>query len=353
MSMGAVCATVVYRIKDGQLSNVKERTVSSEQFSTFIAAAVQATSAFLDLDAGLDKADRLIAEAAAQGAELIVFPEAWLPTYPYWPPTLEGPDAAAIFDCYAELWANAVEVPGPATERLGAAARAAGAVVVMGVNEREPGHGTLYNTLLYFGPDGKLIGKHRKLVPTYIERCFWGQGDGSTLGVVPTPLGRLGGLICFEHAMPLARYALIAQGEQVHVAAWPGYGGGLTNIMDFSLRHHAFEAQAFVVSACGYLDRNAVPAEFPLCSHLPDGVEGGSQIINPQGEVIAGPLLGAEGILTAEIDLRAVIKAKAWLDGAGHYARAEVLQLTINPQSVQAWRGTAVEEVMPLVPIIR
>ena len=188
----------------------------------------------------------------------------------------------------------------------------------------------------------------QNLVPTYIERCYWGQGDGSTLGVVPTHLGRIGGLICFEHAMPLARYALIAQGEQVHVAAWPGYGG-LADIMEFSLRHHAFEAQAFVVSACGYLDRESVSTGFPLRTHLPDGVDGGSQIINPQGEVIAGPLRGAEGILTAEIDLREVVKAKAWLDGAGHYARAEVLQLTVNPQAIQTWHGTVVEEVRPLV----
>lgn len=325
--------------------------MSGAEFPKFIAAAVQAASAFLDLDAGLAKAERLIAEAAARGAELIVFPETWLPTYPYWPPTLEGPDAAPIFDCYADLWANAVEAPGPATKRLGAAAREAGAVVVMGVNERESGHGTLYNTLLTFGPDGRLIGKHRKLVPTYIERCFWGQGDGSTLGVVPTHLGRLGGLICFEHVMPLARYALIAQGEQIHVAAWPGYGGGLTDIMDFSLRHHAFEAQAFVISACGFLDRGAVPAEFPLRDHLPDGVDGGSQIVNPQGMVIAGPLRGIEGILTAEIDLREVARAKAWLDGAGHYARAEVLRLTVNTRPVQAWSGAA--EVMPDLAAIR
>lgn len=325
--------------------------MQSAPFPRFIAAAIQAAPAFLDLDAGLATAERLIAEAAAQGAELIVFPETWLPTYPYWPPTLEGPDAAHIFDCYAELWANAVEAPGPATERLGAAARSASAVVVMGVNEREQGNGTLYNTLLFFGPDGRLIGKHRKLVPTYIERCFWGQGDGSTLGVVPTHLGRLGGLICFEHAMPLARYALIAQGEHVHVAAWPGYGGGLTDIMDFSLRHHAFEAQAFVISACGYLDRAAIPASFPLRDHLPDGVDGGSQIIGPHGEVLAGPLRGAEGILTAEIDLREVVKAKAWLDGAGHYARSEVLQLTVNAQPVQTWHGAPIEEAEPVLPV--
>ncbi len=321
--------------------------MGGNQFPKFIAAAVQASPAFLDLEAGLEKAERLIADAAARGAELIVFPEAWLPTYPYWPPTLDWPDAAHIFDCYAELWANAVDVPGPATERLGAAARAAGAVVVVGVNEREAVSGTLYNTLLTFGSAGGLINIHRKLVPTYIERCFWGQGDGSTLGVVPTPLGRMGGLICFEHAMPLARAALIAQNEQVHVATWPGYGG-LAEIMDFSLRHHAFEAQAFVVSACGYLDRDAVPADFPLRGHLPAGVDGGSLIVNPRGDVIAGPLRGAEGILTAAIDLREVAKAKAWLDGAGHYARAEVLQLTVNRRPIRAWHEDVREEATPV-----
>lgn len=316
------------------------------QFPKFVAAAVQASPAFLDLEAGLAKAERLIADAAAQGAELVAFPETWLPTYPYWPPTLDGPDAAHIFDCYAELWANAVDVPGPTTERLGAAARAAGAVVVMGVNEREALSGTLYNTLLTFGPAGDLINVHRKLVPTYIERCFWGQGDGSTLGVVPTHLGRIGGLICFEHAMPLARAALITQNEQIHVAAWPGYGG-LADVMDFSLRHHAFEAQAFVISACGYLDRDAVPADFPLRGYLPDGVDGGSLIVNPRGEIIAGPLRGEEGILTAVIDLREVAKAKAWLDGAGHYARAEVLQLTVNRNPIRAWQAAGQEEIIP------
>jgi predicted amidohydrolase len=304
-------------------------------YPRFVAAAAQAAPAFLDLEAGLAKAERLIAEAAARGAELIVFPEGWLPTYPYWPPTLSGPDERHIFECYAELWANAVEIPGPAIERLGAAVRDANAVVVMGVNERAAIGGTLYSTLIYLGRDGRLLGKHRKLVPTYVERCFWGQGDGSTLGVVETDLGRLGGLICFEHVMPLARYAMIAGGEQIHVAAWPGYGG-IANIMDCSLRHHAFEAQAFVVSACAVLDAGAIPAPFPLRDHLPGGVTGGSMIVGPRGEVIAGPLWDGEGILTAEIDLREVAKAKAWVDGAGHYARSEVLRLTVNTAPVRA-----------------
>jgi nitrilase len=316
-------------------------------FPRFVAAAVQAAPAFLDLEAGLAKAERLITEAAALGAELIVFPEAWLPTYPYWPPTLSGPDEAHIFDCYADLWANAVEIPGPATARLGAAARDANAIVVMGVNEREATSGTLYNTLVYFGRDGCLLGKHRKLVPTYTERCFWGQGAGDTLGVVSTDLGRLGGLICFEHAMPLARYAMIAQGEQVHVATWPGYGG-LGAIMEFSLRHHAFEAQAYVVSACACLDPAAVPASFPLRRHLPEGVDGGSMIVDPHGNVIAGPLRGGEGILTAEIDLREVAKAKAWLDGAAHYARPEVLGLTIHGVPLRPWPGSPGREVVPM-----
>lgn len=323
--------------------------MATRAYPRFIVAAVQAAPAFLDLEAGLDKAARLIAEAAAAGAELIVFPEAWLPTYPYWPPTLIGPDEAHIFDCYAELWANAVEIPGPATDRLGAAARAAGALVAIGVNEREAGSGTLYNTLLFIGREGQVLGKHRKLVPTYTERCFWGQGDGSTLAVIPTELGRLGGLICFEHAMPLARYALIAGGEQIHVAAWPGYGGRVAEIMDFSLRHHAFEAQAFVVSACGYFERSAVPADFPLREHLPAAVEGGSVIVDPHGVVLAGPLRGREGILTATIDLREVARAKAWVDGAGHYARAEVLQLLVNRTPVRPWReATGQEEVAPM-----
>src|ERR687897_360321 len=188
----------------------------------YTAAAIQATPVFLDREATLAKALRLIEEVAASGSRLMVFPEAFIPGYPFWI-WRDGPDDMPGLEqkAFAALWRESIDVPGPETEQLGHAARAAASCVVIGVNERESAHGrgTLYNTLLTFGPDGSLLGRHRKLVPTYKERTVWGQGDGSTLDVHATPLGRIGGLICWENYMPLVRYHQYAQGVQVHVAA--------------------------------------------------------------------------------------------------------------------------------------
>ena len=298
----------------------------------YVAAAVQATPVFLDREATVEKACRLVAEAAELGARLVVFPEAFVAGYPYWlwgdrPAAVEGPEQRA----FAALWREAVDVPGPASERLGAAARAAGACVVIGVNERESayGRGTLYNTLLTFGPDGSLLGRHRKLVPTYKERTVWGSGDGSTLAVHPTPLGRIGGLICWENFMPLARYHQYAQGVQVHVAATVDDSPSWQQLV----RTIAAEGRIFVVAVCQRFARSQFPDESILGGFPPEAdvfSGGGSLIVAPGGEVLAGPLEGGEGILTAEIDLARVVAEKHSLDVAGHYARPDVFRLTVN-----------------------
>ena len=298
----------------------------------YVAAAVQATPVFLDREATIEKACRLIGEAAALGARLVVFPEAFVAGYPYWlwgdrPGQVPGLEQKA----FAALWREAVDVPGPATERLGEAAQAAGAGVVVGVNERESayGRGTLYNTLLTFGPDGQLLGRHRKLVPTYKERTVWGAGDGSTLAVHATPVGRLSGLICWENYMPLARYHQYAQGAQVHVAATVEDSPSWQRLV----RTIAAEGRVFVIAVCQRFARSQFPDE-PLLAGFAPAADvlsgGGSMIVAPGGEVLAGPLDGGEGILTAEIDLARVVEEKHSLDVAGHYARPDVFRLTVD-----------------------
>ncbi len=294
-----------------------------DQLPAFTAAAVQAAPIFMDRDATVDKGCELIAEAAESGARLIVFPETWIPTYPWWTAS------PSLFSgrIFAELWKNAVEIPSDATDRLGAAAKAAGAYVVMGINERDiASRGTLYNTLLYFGPNGNILHKHRKLVPTFTERTVWGFGDGSDLQVLDTALGRLGGLICWEHEVTLAKYALYGQGEQVHCATWPAYSSQNDHI-DFGMRQYAFEGACFVISACGVRPEPELPPEY---GGARVEANGGSAIVGPDGRYLAGPVYDREEILYAEIDLTAAIHEKHSRDVAGHYARPDVFHLTIN-----------------------
>jgi predicted amidohydrolase len=304
---------------------VSRRSVMGDQLPKFTAAAVQAEPVFLDRDATVEKARGLIAEAGAAGAKLIVFPETWIPTYPWWI------GSAGVFSAraYADLWKNAVEVPSPATDALGDAARAAGAYVVLGINERDlASRGTIYNTLLYLGPDGDVLHKHRKLIPTFTERTVWGFGDGSDLHVLQTPLGRLGGLICWEHEVTLAKYALYAQGEQVHCATWPAYSSQNAHI-DFGMRQYAFEGACFVISACG------VRSDATLTKDFGGGkaeANGGSAIVAPNGAYLAGPVYDREEILYAEIDLEAAIREKHSRDVAGHYARPDVFRLVVNTE---------------------
>jgi len=306
------------------------------------AAAVQAESAVLDVDGGAEKACRLIAEAAGMGARLIVFPESFIPVYPngsLWGRGLSRFGAPEAKRAFARMHRNSVEVPGPVTERLARAAGEAKALVVIGVSEREARRDTLFNTLVFLGPDGAYLGKHRKLVPTNHERLLWGMGDGSTLGVFDTPVGRVGGLICWENWMPLARYALYAQGEQIHLAP----NADDREIFLVNARNTAAEGRVFVVCAGTYLRKSRYPADFELKEDLAPLAEelgtGGSAIIGPDGEFLAGPLWNQEGILIADLDLDRIPQERQLLDVTGHFARPDVLSLRFNRSPQRSLEG--------------
>ena len=305
----------------------------------FTVAAVQAAYVLLDREATLTRVEELIAEAAGLGADLVVLPEAFVPGTPLWIDTVPIWDGDGPW--YARLVDQAVVVPGPATARIGAAARAAGVHVVIGVQEREPHGTTIYNTVLYVGPDGRLLGKHRKLMPTGAERTVWGQGDGSMLEVVPTALGRLGGLICWENYMPLARFHLYAQGVEVWLAPTLARGDGWVATM----RHIAREGRVWVIGVNPALRTDQVPADLPDRERLTrvldeeDGewLEPGNTVIcDPSGELVAGPLRHAEGILTAEIDLGQVAELRRLFDPVGHYNRPDVFQLQVDTRPRRA-----------------
>jgi nitrilase len=295
-------------------------------------AAVQAAYVLMDQDACLEKAVNLLRDAADGGAEIVVFPEVFIPGTPIWidsRPIWDGDD-----DWYAMLVDNAVVVPGPVTEALGAAARAAGAYLVIGVDEREPHGSTIYNTTLYFGPDGTLLGKHRKLMPTGSERTVWGMGDGSTLPVIDTPHGRLSGLTCWENYMPLTRFYLYSQGVDIWTAPTLASGDGWIAAMS----HIALEGRCYVVGVnpCVHIDQ--IPADFPHRDQVwrADQNEGGwvepgnSVIIHPTGKVLAGPARHAETILFADVDLAAVRSARRYFDPVGHYHRPDIFQLHVD-----------------------
>lgn len=302
----------------------------------FKAAAAHAAPVFLDRDATTDKVCRLIAEAGKQDVKLLVFPEVFIPGFPYWincyPPIVQPP----LQTRYA---AQSVEVPGPEIARIQSAAEEAGMVVVVGVSERDGG--TLYNTQVFLGDGGQLLGKHRKLQPTYAERGVWGQGDGSTLLVWETNVGKLGGLACWEHTMNLARQALILQGEQVHAGSWPGFStlAGFTDVFDLQVeamsRNHALTGQCFVVVA-----ENPVTAEMLTVMEEALGPQefvtaggGWSAIIHPMTHYLAGPQTGPEErLVAAEIDLDDIAVLKVFVDGAGHYSRPEILRLVVDTE---------------------
>lgn len=300
-------------------------------------AVIQASPVFMDLEASLVKAVALVGQAANTGAMLVALGETWLPGYPAW---LDHCPGAALWNheptkqVFARLRQNSVVVPGPETERLGQAAREHKLALVIGVNERVtqgPGNGTLYNTLLTFGPDGKLLNHHRKLVPTYTERLVWGQGDGAGLGAAETPLGRVGGLVCWEHWMPLARQALHTSGEHIHVAVWPT----VHEMHQIASRHYAFEARCFVLAAGLIMRVRDLPPELDMPAELANSdddllLRGGSAVIGPDGRYIAGPIYDEETVLTAEIDLSEIDREKMTLDVSGHYGRPDVFGLTLN-----------------------
>lgn len=296
-------------------------------------AVVQAAPVLFEREATVDKAVHLALEAAAQGARLILFPEAFVPAYPRglsFGVTVghRTPEGRRLWQRY---WENAVDVPGPATERLGQTAREAQAYVAIGVIERdESSRGTLYCTLLYFGPDGRLLGKHRKLKPTAAERLIWGEGDGTTLTVVSTDFGKVGGLICWENYMPLARMAMYSQGVEIYLAPT----ADARETWEATLIHIACEGRCFVLGCNQFVTREMYPADLPgyaeLSSQSDIMCRGGSAIVSPLGKVIAGPMYDQEGILFADLDLAEVVQAKFDFDVAGHYARPDVFEFRVR-----------------------
>jgi nitrilase len=297
-------------------------------------AAVQAAPVFLDRDATVDKASGLIDKAASDGAQVIVFPEVFVSGYPDWAWRASGWPDGALF---GRLLDQAVVVPSDATRRLGAAAREAGAVVAIGIDERDEHGSTVYNSLLYLGSDGEVLGVHRKLVCTGMERLMWGQGDGSDLDVHDTSVGRVGGLICWENYMPLARSAVYAQGPDIYVApTWDN-----TDAWVPTLRHIAKEARVHVIGVSPCQRARDVIGAFPGLDELypnPDDwlSQGNAAIAGPDGNLLAGPLVGEEGILSADLDLSAARESRRMFDPTGHYARPDVFRLVVDARPKRA-----------------
>lgn len=299
--------------------------------STVTAAAIQLSPVLGDADGTVSKVLSAIASAAARGAQLVVFPETAVPYYPYFsfitPPVAMGPEHLLLYE-------RAVQVPGPVTEAVAAAARTHGVVVVLGVNERD--HGSLYNTQLVFDADGSLLLKRRKITPTYHERMVWGMGDGSGLKPVDTAVGRVGALACWEHYNPLARYALMAQHEQIHCSQFPGslVGPVFAEQMELTMRHHALESGCFVVNATGWLSPQQI-ASLTDDPKLQKAFNGGcySAIISPEGKHLAEPLRDGEGMVLAEMDMKLITKRKRMMDSVGHYARPELLSLRLDDRA--------------------
>jgi nitrilase len=293
-------------------------------------ACAQVEPVIFDRDATIEKLGETTAEAAGNGARLVVFPEAVIPAYPSstWAKALAGWAEEGAKEAFALLARESVEVPGPAERRLGELAREHEVWLVTGVTERDPAHpGTLYNTLLFHGPDGELALKHRKLVPTNHERLVWGPGDGDGLEAVETPFGRLGGLVCWENYMPLARFALYESGIELYVASTADDSEGWQS----TLVHIARESRCFVIAPSHFQRAGSYPDDFPLARML-EGMDvigrGGSAILAPDGSYLAGPLWDGEGILYAELDPATLDGERQRFDPTGHYHRPDVLGLT-------------------------
>lgn len=299
--------------------------------TAFKAAVVQAAPIAFDPEATVAKAEKLIAEASATGAKIVVFPEAFISAYPKGlnfslAVGMRAPDHR---EAYRRYFDSAIDVPGPMTERLAQAARENRIYVVMGVIERAIG--TLYCTVLFFSPDGELMGKHRKVMPTATERLVWGFGDGSTMPVFDTPVGKVGAVICWENYMPMMRMAMYSKGISLYCAPTADDRDSWQSTM----HHIALEGRCFVLSACQFARRSDYPADYDaIQGNDPKAVlmRGGSVIIGPLGNVLAGPNHEGECILTAEVDLADVARGKFDLDVVGHYARPDIFRLTVDEQ---------------------
>ena len=299
-------------------------------------AVVQAAPVFLDREATAAKACRFIEEAADLGAQVIVFPECYIPAFPHWF-SFYPAEHSLVMRFYRELFKNAVVVPSPTTDQIGQAARKARAYVVMGINEKEPNsYGTLYNTSLYFSPDGELMGKHRKLVPTIYERMVHTGGDGSTLDVFDTAYGGLSSLICGENTNPLARFTLLAKGEVIHAALWPAlaltHQATVISGLDIRIKSCAYEGRIFVLSSTGVFTEEMKDAmeldEAARKQFTGDGAH--SAIVNPLGQFLVGPDVHGETVLCAELDIEEVVAGRYMHDITGHYNRFDVFTLSVN-----------------------
>ncbi|WP_051111359.1 carbon-nitrogen hydrolase family protein [Mycobacterium sp. 141] len=305
----------------------------------YLAAAVQAAPVWLNLKATVKKAVALIDQAAGDGARLVAFPETFIPGYPAYVYGSTGWDDKHAKEVHRELMENSITVPGPELDEICEAARRNHVVVVIGVNERDAAYsgGTLYNSLVFISDEGTLLGVHRKLTPTHAEKVIWGMGDASGLRPYDTSLGKVGGLICWEHWMPLSRFTMHAMGEQVHIAAWPE----VPELHQIASRHYAFEGRCFVICVGSFMTTAHIPADFPLRSAVDGAVEqfgagdelilpGGSGIVGPDGEWITPPKAGEETIVYGEINLDRVAEEQLALDTAGHYNRPDIFRLTID-----------------------
>ncbi|MCI0413783.1 carbon-nitrogen hydrolase family protein [bacterium] len=300
-------------------------------------AIVQASPVYMNLEQSTEKALDLVTQAAAQGAQIIVFGETWLPGYPAW---LDYCPDAALWNheptkqVFARLRENSILVPGRETTLFGRLAQELAITLVMGVNERVdsgPGNGTLYNSLLFIGPLGKILNHHRKLMPTYTERMVWGQGDGHGMTSIESAAGRLSGLICWEHWMPLSRHVLHEAGEDIHVAAWPS----VHEMHQLASRHYAFEGRCFVLAAGLIMTAGDLPIELNKPGELANNpqqllLRGGSAIIGPDGHYVVEPVFDRETILIRELDLQMIDRERMTLDVSGHYHRPDIFDVRVR-----------------------
>ena len=299
----------------------------------FKVACVQATPVIFDLEKSVEKVITLTAEAAGLGCKLVVFPETFIPGYPAGLGfgTVVGSRTQAGREQFKEYWQNSVEVPGFYTDKLAECAKKNGVFLTVGVTERDRINKTLYCSLLYFGPDGNLLGKHRKIKPTAAERLVWGEGDGSTLCTFDTEIGKIGGLICWENYMPLARMAMYNKGIEIYLAPT----ADSRDSWNATMQHIALEGRCYVIGCNQYFTKSDFPQHLQaeLAQDRPEVLSrGGSVIVSPLGEVLAGPLYGAEGILTSEVDFDELVRSRMDFDVTGHYSRNDIFELKIKDQ---------------------